>query len=791
MKFSLKWLQEWLPVTQTPQEVAELLSMAGLEVDSIKPVAGEFSDVVIGQVNKITQHPNADRLRVCEVDVGTDTALQIVCGASNVCEQAKVPVAMIGAVLPGNFKIKKSKLRGVESEGMICSEKELGIADESTGIWLLPSNAPIGQNLREYLQLDDVVIEVDLTPNRGDCLSIQGIARELAALTQQNLHSIEFNEVSPTNQQTFPTSITAQQDCPRYVTRVIKNVNAQATTPLWMQEKLRRCDMRSIHPIVDVTNYVMLELGQPLHAFDLEKIAKKIIVRHAEKGESITLLDGNTVNLDENHLLIADENSPLALAGIMGGADSAVNTNTQNILLESAFFAPEQIAGKARELGLHTDSSHRFERGVDPQLQLKAIERATQLLLEIVGGEAGPVTHNEQTAYLPKSQQINLRQQRVEKMLGLPISNAEVERILQSLEMQLSATTQGWQVTVPSYRSDITREIDLIEEIARIYGYDNIPATMPELRPCNTQLFTSNNHQRLRLLLADRGYAEAFTYSFIDSKLQQLLDPEQTALRLLNPISSMMDVMRTSLWPGLIQGVLHNQHRQQSRVRLFEIGRCFLPDGRALLQDRFIAGVVSGRVNAEQWADEGREVDFFDVKADVEALLQLSGISTQCQFRFQPHPALHPGQSAAILLDNIPIGYLGALHPALHKHFDFNASVFLFEINLEQLANTPRKKYQAISKFPAIRRDIALVVDNNTPVSTICDSVRTQAGKLLQEIVVFDIYQGAGLAAGKKSIALGLTLQDSSRTLIDNEVNKIMDEIIATLQTNFNATLRN
>ena len=738
MKISEQWLRTWVNPDISTEEMCDQLTMAGLEIDSVDPVAGTFNNVVVARVESIEKHPDADKLNVCQVTDGKET-LQIVCGAANVREGLIIPLAKIGAVLPGDFKIKPAKLRGVESSGMLCSEKELGLADQADGLMELPEDAPVGTDIREYLELDDNCIEIDLTPNRGDCLSIAGVARELGTLNECDVTAEACAPVVAGSDASFSVEILATEVCSHYAGRVITGINCVAKTPMWMLERLRRSGIRGLGPIVDITNYVMLELGQPMHAFDLATLDTGIEVRFAKKDEKITLLDGKCIELDEESLLIADNSSALALAGVMGGEGSGVSDTTTSILLESAFFKPEYIAGKARSFGLHTDSSHRFERGVDPQLQVKAIERATALVLEICGGEAGTVIEKTTDAYPTEGPVIHLRHARIQRLLGIEMQADEVEAIFKRLEMQVTAVDGGWQVTPPSFRFDIAIEADLLEELVRIYGYNNIPRTQPDYSSCmKPQTEYEVSTSVLRSALVNRGYFEAITYSFIDPKTQKILDPESSAVKLANPISSEMAVMRTSLWPGLIQAVQHNLNRQHNRVRLFETGMCFNPgEERALDQVNMIAGAICGDLEPEQWSATARRVDFFDLKGDVEALLELSGKS--CTYEAVTRPALHPGQSARVSIDGEFAGWIGTLHPEVMKPLGLDQTVYVFELSLDMVKSTVLPAFSPLSRFPEVRRDLAVVVDETVTVQSIQDCITEVTSDLLQNVQVFDI----------------------------------------------------
>ena len=792
MKFSEKWLREWVnPDVDTATLVAQL-TLAGLEVDAIEPVAGEFKGVVVGQVVSVEPHPDADKLRCCKVDVAADELLSIVCGASNVREGLKIPVAVVGSVLPGNFKIKKAKLRGVESFGMLCGASEIGLVDNVKGLMELADDAPVGKDFREYLDLDDVSIDVDLTPNRSDCLGIADIAREVGVLTGCDLTQWPEETITENSTKTLAINVEAPADCPRYIGRVIENVNVKAETPLWMQEKLRRSGVRSLGPVVDVTNYVMLELGQPMHAFDLDKLSGGITVRAAKQGEKLSLLDGQEVTVLENTLVIADNTAPLALAGIMGGEASSVADDTKNLFLEAAHFNPLVIAGRARAYGLHTDSSHRFERGVDPELPRVAIERATVLLLDIVGGEAGPITEQVSEVDLPKAESITLRADRIKRVLGIAIEPVQVVDQLTRLGLTvLAAENNSWQVTVPSFRFDITIEVDLIEELGRLYGYDKLPETRPQgtVLTADISEHTLATH-RLQSLLVDRGYQEAITYSFVDPNVQQHLALEgEQAIALANPISADLSVMRTSLWPGLIQAMVYNLNRQHERVRLFEVGRSFKGTQDDVIQHRQIAGALCGSRYAEQWSEKQRPVDFFDAKADVEALLDL-GNQGNIRFVAEQHPALHPGQSARIYKEEQAIGWIGALHPKLNKPLDLNVRVYVFELALAPVLDAHIPAFESLSRFPANRRDLALLVDNNITVGEIQHCLQGVKSDILKSIQLFDVYSGDGVEDGKKSIAVAFNLQHAERTLTDEEVDALMQAITERLEQSIGALIR-
>lgn len=794
MKFSEAWLREWVNPAIDTNTLSEQLSMAGLEVDGIETVAGEFSGVVVGEVVECGPHPDADKLQVTKVSIGESELLDIVCGAKNCRQGLKVAVATVGAVLPGDFVIKKAKLRGQPSHGMLCSLSELGMADDSDGILELPQDAPVGQNIRDYLKLDDRIIEVDLTPNRADCLGIKGLAREVGVLNKLSVSQPLITPVAASIADKKTITLSSPQACPRYLGRVVRNVNVKATSPLWLTEKLRRCGVRSIDAVVDITNFVLLELGHPMHAFDLAKIDGDINVRMAEEGEKLVLLDESEVVLKANTLLIADNNKALAMAGIFGGLHSGVTTETKDVFLESAFFAPLAIAGKARQYGLHTDASHRYERGVDPQLQLMAMERATELLLQICGGEAGPVVEAVSEADLPKAATISLSQEKLARILGISIDKAEVSAIFNRLGLEVSDTTDDWQVTVPGYRFDISIAEDLIEEVARVYGYNSIPNLAPKASlKMRTFREAELNVQRLRTVLVDRGYQEAITYSFVDPKVQQVLMPQQQALLLPNPISADMSAMRLNLWPGLLQTVLYNQNRQQSRIRLFEYGLKFIPDAAAeggVRQVPVIGGVIVGSMHNEHWNMENRNADFYDIKGDVEALLAQTSATEQFRFVTAEHSALHPGQTAAVYRADQHVGYVGALHPEAERKLGIKGKAYLFELDVAALGLREIVQAHELSKYPANRRDLAIVVKSEVRFADIAATIKKVGGNQLVDLKLFDVYTGTGVAEGFKSLAIAVTLQDIARTLEDKDIQQLVNQVVSALGDEFNATLR-
>lgn len=790
MKFSESWLREWVNPDITTDQLVAQVTMAGLEVDSVESAAPALTGVVVGEIVGCEQHPDADKLRVCRV-VGADSEAQVVCGAPNARVGIKVPFATVGAVLPGDFKIKKAKLRGVESFGMLCAQTELQLGEDDAGLWELPDDAPVGACLVEYLKLNDQIIEVDLTPNRGDCLSIRGLAREVGVLNKVPVSEVVCQPVAATIDDQVSVELRAPEACARYVGRVIRGLDLKQATPQWMQERLRRSGIRSLGPAVDVTNYVLLELGQPMHAFDLAKISGGIIVRMGS-DEKLKLLDDSEVTVKADTLVIADSEKALAMAGIMGGDESAVSDDTVDILFESAWFNPLAIAGKARNYGKHTDSSHRFERGVDAQLQVAAIERATALMLEICGGQPGPVVVAESAEYLPVAAQVPLRKARLSQQLGIELAENEVADILSRLGLEEKQGEQGdscWQA--PSWRFDIAIEQDLVEEIARIYGYNNLPTSTPtmamDIEPDDEG---SSELALFRNQLIARGYQEAITYSFVDPKVQNLLDPAIKPVALANPISSDMAVMRTSLWAGLLRTAQYNLNRQQARVRIFEAGQCFVPSADGLTQRMSIAGLICGNRLPEGWCGGRDKVDYYDLKGDVESLLASTGCSPEFRFVVAEHAALHPGQSARIERNGEQIGWIGQLHPQLKKPLEIDVPVFLFQIDLASLLSVRVPVFEEVSKFPAVRRDLAFFVAEDVPASDLLETARNTAGAHLVSLKLFDVYHSKDIENKGKSIAMGLTFQHASRTLEDDEINACVEQAVEAIKTTHNAELR-
>jgi phenylalanyl-tRNA synthetase beta chain len=723
------------------------------------------------------------------VDDGRGHELEIVCGAPNVHPGMRAPLALEGATLPGGLKIGRSKLRGVTSEGMLCSARELGLGDEAGGIIELPPDAEVGCDLRDWLDLDDHVIDLAITANRGDCLSVAGIAREVSALYATPVQAPQWSPVRPTHDRDFPIRLEAPAACPAYAGRVVHGLRHDAVTPLWMRERLRRAGVRPLQPVVDVTNYVMLELGQPMHAFDFDKLRGAIVVRMARAGERLTLLDGREVDLAPDMLVIADESGPTALAGVMGGLASAVSADTQTIFFEAAYFTPTAIAGRARALGLQTDASYRFERGVDPMLNVRAIERATALLREIAGGEPGPISLGISEQDIPARPIIWLRRERLALLLGTDVPPGRVTEILGGLELPVIERADGWLVTPPSFRFDLANEEDLIEEVARVHGYALIPERIERVAlPAKPEPEDRLRTARARAALVDRGYFEAITYSFGEPALQGLFEPRVEPQPLANPISSELSVMRVSLWPGLVNAVRQNASRQQSRVRLFEIGSKYLKQADGRIEETIIAGVALGAAGPEQWAMPADAADFYDVKADVEAVLALTGRA----FAFEPatHPALHPGQCARILCEGVEAGWIGALHPRIVRALELPASVHVFELRGEVALSARVPAFRPVSPYPAVRRDLAVVVAEDVRGEELLRAARTAAPAFLRNIHIFDVYRGEGVESGRKSVALGLIFQESSRTLTDADADDAIRAVRSELERAFNARIR-
>jgi len=832
MKVPYSWLAEWVDVPWAARELGARLTMSGFELDALEPAAPAFTKVVVAEIVAAERHPQADKLQVCRVSTGQGgELLQIVCGAPNARAGLKTALAMVGSTLPGELEIKAAKLRGVESTGMLCSAKELGLSDSSAGIIEFPEDAPLGRPVRDYLELDDAVLELNVTANRGDAMSIIGVAREVAALAGKKLTgpvglSGSASGAGPASASRaaasgdrFPVYLDAPAACPTFVGCVIRGVNNKAATPLRIRERLRRAGVRSISPVVDVTNYVMLELGQPMHAYDFAKLRGEIRVRTAHAGEQITLLDGKTIEATPDVLLITDKEGPVGLAGIMGGQRTAVSLDTTDVFFESAYFSPDAITGRSRRWGLLTDAVQRYERGIDPTQQQRAVERAIGLLLSIAGGKPGPVIVTQSPEHQPKRAPVSLRKLRLERLLGVSIPDERVTGTLEALQMRVETTSEGWVATPPPYRFDITIEADLIEEVARIVGFDAIPerdALVPQqfhAAPEEVPL----EHTILEVL-ANRGYQEAVTYAFVDPALQTRLFPDRAGLALANPIASDMSVMRVSLWPGLLRAALENQRRQQDRIRLFEHGARFVVTGTgATLEIDTLAGVACGARLPEQWGvprEMRGPADFYDVKSDLEALFVATGAERSFVFEPASLSCLHPGRAARILRDGREVGFIGELHPLLVRELDFTYSPVLFELDLGGTLSgsagqtsarsqqngaqgdfaaalaVEKPQHREISRFPQVRRDIAVVVDESVALSALADRVLSKASTLLHSLRVFDVYRGTGIESGRKSIALGLIFQDISRTLTDDDVDRLMASIVADLRESLNAKIR-
>ncbi len=792
MKFSENWLREFVETSISTDTLLAQLNQLGLEVDGIEKAAPEFTGIVVAEVLSLEPHPDADKLRVCQVNKGDET-VQIVCGAANVEAGGKYPLATIGAVLATEdgkgFKIKKAKLRGIESFGMLCSEQELGIQDSADGLMELPLDAETGQDIRDFLSLNDNVIEVDLTPNRSDCFCVQGIARDVAALNNEAIKLIEPQAQKVSIDDLVAVDIKAADICGKYAGRVIKNINAAAQTPLWMQEKLRRTGIRSLGPVVDVTNYVMIELGQPMHAFDLAKLDGSIQVRLASTNEELTLLDGSEQKLDDETLVIADTKKALAIAGVMGGLESSVTTETTDILLESAFFKPEALAGVARRYGLHTDSSMRFERGVDPQGQVAALERATELLLSIVGGEVAPIT--EEVAKDVVIDDVPLRSSRISRLLGFDFTNDQVEQILTGLGMQVKPSASGeageWLIGVPSYRFDIRREADLIEELVRIYGYENIPEGESSLKAvAKKRSELERPIDAIKHVLHANNYQEVISYSFISPEMQEICDPVNSAVKLSNPISSELGVMRTSLLGGLVNTLKHNMSRQVKSLKIYETGLRYIPKGDDIIQEKVLAGLCYGDQVEAQWSAKQRKIDFYDVKGELEQIL---GAKVSFEL-LNDSPVLHPGQSAKVLIDREVVGSLGLLHPKIESKLGINGKAYFFELLLNPILKQDLPGFEALSRYQQNRRDIAIEIDESVEWSSVEQLIRSANIEILKDIQLFDVYKGDNLKDNRKSFAIGLILQEFSRTLTDEDVDSAVKSIIDLLAKDLNAELR-
>ncbi len=791
MIISESWLREWVNPDLDTEALAHQLTMLGHEVKGIEYEGDSLADIVVAEVAEVAKHPDADKLSLCKVDDGSGTLVDVVCGAPNVVQGMKTPFAKPGVTLPNGMKLRKAKIRGIVSNGMLCSAVELGLGDESDGILELPHDTEAGSRLVDLLALPDAKIDLDLTPNRGDCFSILGIARDVSALTGVTLKDAAVAAVKASASDEQAVDLVNPAACPRFAGRVIKGIDTQAKSPLWLTERLRRVGLRAISPVVDITNYVMLELGQPLHAYDFGRLTGAIRPRLAEQGETLTLLDEKQLELNADTLVITDDSGPIGLAGIMGGLSTAVTDATTDVFFEAAFWPQDFMAGRARSYGMHTDASLRFERGVDPTGQARAVERATQLLLEIAGGSAGPLTDKKVQKHLPENKIIVLRRDRLSCLLGVTIDDDEVQNILLSLSMTVESSAEGWNVLAPPHRFDIAIEADLIEEVARIHGYDSIPeSTAYAQAPLQTVTETEVDFERVANTLVARDYQEVITYSFIDAVANEDFTGASSELVLSNPISSEMSVMRASLWPGMVSAASANHSRQQDRVRLFEISKSFhgtLDEHTEVVR---IAGLVSGPLRPEQWASSSENADFFDIKADVEAILGLAIRDEKIEFSALEHPALQPGQSAQIVRGGEVIGVVGKLHPRIAKAYDLKRAVYLFELDAVKSLRTSVPSARTISKFPAIRRDIAVIVDDAISAEQIVGVVAASSPDLIQAVRIFDIYKGDGIEVGRKSVAIGLILQETSRTLTDDDADVAMAAAVKILEDQFAAVLR-
>lgn len=788
MKASISWLKSLCPTDLSIDDIVRRLTMAGLEVDGVEPASKPWTHVVVGEVLSVTQHPDADKLNVCEVTDGEST-YQVVCGATNVRAGLKVPFARVGAVIGDDFRIQQAKLRGVDSHGMLCGADELGLSDERDGLMELPDHVVAGSDVADLLSLPDHVVEVDLTPNRGDCLSITGLARELGVLSQTTVRTVDCEAVDPESDETHDVHLSAPEGCPCYVGRVIEHVDVTKPTPMWMVERLRRSGIRSIDAIVDITNYVMLELGQPMHAFDRDQLVGEIDVRMAHPGEQLVLLDGKTLTLSDDVLVIADQEKALALAGIMGGEHSGISERTTTVFLESAYFDPIMIAGKARRYGLHTDASARFERGVDWQLAERACQRATALILDICGGVPGPVmiTDNEQA--LPTLQVVTLTHARIKQQLKIGLASETIQQMLQALGFDVDVTSDGFRCVAPSWRFDIAIEQDLIEEIARIYGYNNLPTSLPAQALTMAAVPEAETPlMRLKHYLVDQDVQEAVTYSFVDPAMQALLGDGVQGVRLANPIASNLAEMRRSLMPGLVEAVRHNVNRQAPRVRVFETGQCFVSSGDQLDQSERLGIALYGQQAPLHFSGD-RLVDFFDLKGIVDGLGMVNG-GGSLSWSSGEHPALAPGQTARVSMNGQSIGIVGRLHPRLARELDLPKPLFLADLNLSPLLSGQVTAFKAISRYPRVLRDLAVVVDDSIAWQQIVDAVESLGDSRIQSVELFDVYRGTGVPEGCQSLALSLSLQDPEKTLDDVAIQEMVDQVVRTLGEQTGAELR-
>ena len=791
MQFSESWLRSLCNPALSNEELCHLLTMAGLEVEENEPVAPEFAGVVVAHVLSVEKHPDADKLKLCSVDVGEAAPLQIVCGAPNVAAGMKVPCARVGATLPG-IEIKKAKVRGIESHGMLCSARELGLSEDHAGLLPLAADAIVGEDIRKHLDLDDRKITIKLTPNRADCLSLLGVARELSALTGVPLNVPAINPAATVIDDQRAIRLDAPASCSRYCGRIIRGVNANAPTPEWMKRRIERSGIRSISFLVDVTNYVMLEIGQPLHAFDDAELAGAIHVRLPTPGEKLLLLNEQAVVPGPDTALIADDEKPLAMAGIMGGEHSGITNTTRDLFLESAFFPPAAIAGKARALGFSSDASHRYERGVDFELQRRAIERATQLILESCGGRPGPVIEAVAPEHLPQRRPVTLRSARASRVLGITLPDERIEAMLMSLGLHVERAADGFCVTPPSFRFDIEIEEDLIEEIARLHGYDSIPSAPPVARMAMMPAGESQKSaMALRRQVAERDFHEVVTYSFVEAAWETDFAANAAPVVLANPIASQMGVMRSTLIGGLVGTLAANRKRQIERVRVFEIGRCFRREAGAGPVDGFaqplrLGALAAGPAQPEQWGVPSRRVDFYDLKADVEALFA----PRRVEFAKAAHPALHPARCAELRLDGVGVGYIGELHPRWAQKYELGTVPVVFEVELSAMLVTPFPAYAEVSRFPVVVRDLALVAPQSQALGPLLAGLKAAAPAIVRDVALFDVYSGKGLAEGEKSLAFRIVMQDTQRTLEDAEVDAVIADLLVVARRDFSASLR-
>ena len=791
MLISENWLREWVDPDLSTQEVCELLTMSGLEVGSLKPETAQFSKVVVAQITSISNHPDSERLKLCSLDAGKGSNIDVVCGAENIAINMNVPLALAGARLPDNFKVENSTIRGVNSQGMICSAMELGLAEKSTGIMQLQSDAIPGTDLADYLQLDDHIIEIELTPNRGDCLSVAGVARELSALTGSKLNSKQQKPIAASTDKQITIDVEAWQGCPRYLGRVIENIDTQAITPDWMKEKLRRSGLRPISAIVDITNFVMLELGQPMHAFDLNNINKGIVVRYAEKGESLTLLDDKQLKLNDDDLLICDHAGPVALAGIMGGLGSGISNDTHSVLLECAYFSQSQIIGKARRIGLQTDASYRYERGVDPYLQQQAVHYATHLIMQICGGQPGPIVEAVNDRYVPEKQPIQLRFSQLNKVLGIQIKPDDVTKYLKRLDCQVEESKSALMVTPPNFRFDLDKEHDLIEEVARLYGYNQIPDNPPNVTADNASPSESSiSLSRLRNLMIDRGYSETISYSFVDPILQHVFHASEKSIDLKNPIAENLSQMRLSLIPGLLNSLANNFLRQHRQIQLFELGNIYYLVKKQRVETLMLGGISTGMRAPEQWGNPSEALDFYDIKSDLEAACALAGLTHQLGYQPLALDGFHPGRCANICLKDKTIGFIGQILPVVLEKLDIDQNVYCFQIEAQIITQTTIPQYESTSKFPSTRRDLSIIVEKEIPAAQILNAVSRNAGKELIDLKLFDVYTGKPIDSNKKSVSLGLTFQALERTLTEMEMDEACQRVMKELENKFDAKLR-